>query len=160
MNSDRMPAKVRYIAAILHLIFAVSKLPVLLIFSLKPEPIFLSFALIFVRPIIVWIFWLITSKIDRFVDLAGRDIINYSLNNLVLSLWFGLPLAICVLGVALAAFSSISSYKPMMIFFGIGFGILFCIEVAYLIHAVVASIFAIRGHRFQSRRIHHFVRAE
>jgi uncharacterized Tic20 family protein len=78
MNSDRIPARIRYTAAALHLIFVISKLPVILMLFIKqPELIFSSFALIFTRPIIAWIFWLITSKIDRFVNLAGRDIINY-----------------------------------------------------------------------------------
>jgi hypothetical protein len=61
---------------------------------------------------------------------------------------------------ALTNIPSLISSGTSNIIVGIIFGILFCIEIAYLVHAIVASTFAIRGHRFKSQRIHDFVRAE
>ncbi len=101
--------------------------------------------MIFARPIFAWTFWLTTLKIDRFVDLAGRDVINYSLNNLVMLLWSGVPLVLIFLVLALGNFSSAMPSKDNIInmFYGVSFGILFCIEIAYLIHAIISGIFAI-----------------
>jgi uncharacterized Tic20 family protein len=160
MNDNIISKKIRYIAAALHLIFAVSKLPVILIFTQEAYWIQLSFILIVVRPIAAWILWLTTSRIDRFIDLSGRDVINYSLNNLTLFLWISFPLLMIWIILALTNIPSLISSETSNIVIGGIVGILFCIEIAYLVHAIVASTFAIRGHRFKSHRIHDFVRAE
>jgi uncharacterized Tic20 family protein len=162
MNNDQIPAKIRYIAAALHLIFIVSKLPILFVSSLKFELILLNTILTFVNPIIAWVFWLKTSKIHHFIDLAGRDVINYSLNNLMLLLWLVLPLFIAGVGLLQSAFLPISYYTNN-VFFVVCIAILCilsCLEIFYLIHAIVGSMFAIKGHRFQSRLVHYFIRSE
>ena len=160
MNDNIRSKKIRYIAAALHLIFAISKLPVILIFTQETHWIQLSFILIVVRPIVAWILWLITSRIDRFINLAGRDVINYSLNNLTLFLWIGFPLLMICIILSLAKIPLLISSGTSNIVISGSVGILFCIEIAYLVHAIVASKFALQGHRFKSDRIHDFVRAE
>jgi uncharacterized Tic20 family protein len=160
MNDNIISKKIRYIAAALHLIFAISKLSVILIFTQETHWIQLSFILIVIRPIVAWILWLITSRIDRFINLAGRDIVNYSLNNLTLFLWIGFPLLMIWIILALTKIPLLISSGTSNIVIGGSVGILFCVEIAYLVHAIVASTFAFRGHRFKSDRIHDFVRAE
>jgi uncharacterized Tic20 family protein len=175
MRNDRpdelhpqIPFKFRTIAAVLHAVFALPMglsvgfyLWMLIVggseMSSKTNQlltivfyfIFVSLPMMAIWPIISWVMWLATRAIHPFVDLAGRDVLNYTLGNLISTL--GLTILLVVVSGFL--------YK-VPYFHEVSFGILNFVVAAFVLNAFVAGIFALRGDRYQSILIHPFVRAK
>lgn len=164
--SQRIPLKFRAIAALLHALFAIimglsvsfylwmifigsndmssrSSLMMTIVFYLM----FVSLPLIVVLPVMSWTIWLITKDLDPFVDLAGRDAINYALNNLILIL------GLTVMIVAISNFLSKLKY-----FHEVSSTILLLGVATFVMSSAVAGIFALRGYRFKNSLIHPFIR--
>jgi uncharacterized Tic20 family protein len=175
MSDDRsnelhpqIPFKFRAIAAVIHAIFAIPMgisvafyLWMLFVggseMSSKQNQlltivfyfIFVSLPMMAIWPIISWVMWLTTRTIHAFVDLAGRDVLNYALGNLISTL--GLTILLVV--------TSRFLYK-VPYFHEVSFGILNFVVAAFVMNSIVASMFALRGDRYQSILIHPFVRAK
>jgi uncharacterized Tic20 family protein len=173
MSDDRsnelhpqIPFKFRAIAAVIHAIFAIPMglsvafyLWMLFVggsqMSSKTNQIltivfyfiFASLPMMAIWPIITWATWLATRAIHPFVDLAGRDVLNYTLGNLI---------SILGLTILLVVMSSFLYKVPY--FHEVSFGILNFVIAAFVMNSIVAGMFALRGDRYQSILIHPFVR--
>jgi uncharacterized Tic20 family protein len=162
----QIPIEFRRIAAILHAIFAIPMgltvgfyLWILLVggsqMSGKDSQVltvifyflFVGLPITLIWPIISWAIWMITRTMHPFVDLAGRDVLNYTLGNLMTTL--GLTILLVVV--------SGSLYK-VPYFHEVSFGILNFVVTAFAINSITAGIFALRGDRYQSILIHPFIR--
>jgi uncharacterized Tic20 family protein len=164
----QIPLKFRTIAAFLHALFAIPMgmtvtfyLWMLLVGDSQMSDvdgpvaigpyffIFLTLPMTLIWPIINWIAWASLRNIHPFVDLAGRNALNYALANLILTL--GLTVMVFI------AIGFLDLYK-VPYFNDVSFGILNFVGAAFVIHSLVASIFAFRNKRYQSRLIYPFVR--
>jgi uncharacterized Tic20 family protein len=166
--NDRLSLKVRALAMALH---AIVGIPIgiftiyglsLLIFDrtnynlegLLVIDFLFGLPSIFTLPVIAWIQWLITKRIHPFVDRAGRSVINYTLNLLLLT--------ICLVFVFLTTCGVISTgYVRQSLsdnFVLVSLFTLNCIAIAYFLNAVVAGIFALRGLQFKNRLVYTFLR--
>jgi uncharacterized Tic20 family protein len=110
---------------------------------------------IWVLPTIGWIAWLITKRTDVFVDRAGRDVLNCTLNILILAILF-LFVACMTCGVLM----STQYLQPPAgdTFITISLISINCLAIAYFLNSAISGIFALRGSRFQSRLIYPFIR--
>jgi uncharacterized Tic20 family protein len=162
----QIPLKFRTIAAFLHALFAIPMgltvtfyLWMLLVgdsqMSDLDGPLTIGFYFIFftlpmtlIWPIINWIAWASLRNIHPFVELAGRDVLNYALGNLILTL--GLTVMVVIA----------SGFLDKVPYFSrdVSFGILNFVGAAFVINSLVASIFAFRNKRYQSLLIYPFVR--
>jgi uncharacterized Tic20 family protein len=170
--TDRIPAKFRYLAAIHHLIFAIVTFPIAVgiplsnIFRNTPgiaNLLGLSFELlilflIFVIPIFYWLLWILTRKIHPFIDLAGRDVRNYTINHSLVCL---LIIFITFTTCGIKAPNSLSSSRDSKTAGNILNGamiVLYCNEAGYFINSVTSAIFNIRGYRFKNRLLIPFIK--
>jgi uncharacterized Tic20 family protein len=166
--NDRLPLKFRLLAAVLYSIagipigiFAIYSLS-LLIFNQTNSgfenvliiDFLFGLPLIVLLPFIAWIQWLLTKRIHPFVDRAGRIIINYTLNMLLLT--------ICLLFVFISTCGLVANGN-----FGQSVGDNFilvslvtlnCIAIAYALNSVIAGIFALQGLQFKNRVVYPFLR--
>ena len=108
---------------------------------------FVSLPLMVFLPIMSWAIWLITKDIDPFVDLAGRDVLNCALNNLILCL--GLTVTIVVVSNFLSKLRYFLEVSSTILLLGVA---------TLMMTSAVAGIFALRGDRFKNSLIHPFVR--
>jgi uncharacterized Tic20 family protein len=153
-----IPIKFRTIAAALHAIFAIpmslavgSYSWILLVGGSQmssKDSLVLTIVLYFVcinlpmtliLPIISWVTWKIVRTMHPFVDLAGRDMLNYTLGNSIATL---------SLTILLVVVSRSLYHVPY--FHEVSFGILNFVVTAFVINSIVAGIFALRGDRYQS----------
>jgi uncharacterized Tic20 family protein len=169
--TDRIPAKFRYLAAIHHLIFAIVTLPIAVgtplnyIFRNSPQianllevAFHLSILSHFGMPIFSWLLWLLTRKIHPFIDLAGRDVRNYTFNHLLVCL---LIIFITFTTCGIKAPNSLSSSRDSKTAGNILNGamiVLYCNEAGYFINSVTSAIFNIRGYRFKNRLLIPFIK--
>jgi uncharacterized Tic20 family protein len=164
----QIPTKFRAIAAALHAVFAIPMglsvafyLWMLFVggseMSSKQNQlltivfyfIFVSLPMMAIWPIISWVMWLATRAIHPVVDLAGRDVLNYALSNLISTL------SLTILFVVISGFL----YK-VPYFHEVSFGMINFVVAAFVTNSIIAGIFALRGDRYQSILIHPFVRAK
>jgi uncharacterized Tic20 family protein len=108
---------------------------------------FLSLPFILFSPIISWVLWLATKPMNPFVDLVGRDAINYTLSG-----------SIAILCFTVTIFAISGTLYKIDYFHEISLTILNAVAAAYVVNSFVAGIFALRGYRFRSSLIHPFVR--
>jgi uncharacterized Tic20 family protein len=163
---DLIPFKIRLLAAGIHAIFAVPMGSFLLfvvfvlisenspnnhnIFGLIAMDFFVGLPMTIALPIVVFIVWKITRKIHIFVDLAGKDVLNYSLNSLLVIL--------CSTFVTCTTCGVVSAINPSAgTIFITGLIIINSVALADTIKSVVAGIYALRGYRFKNRFIHSFI---
>jgi uncharacterized Tic20 family protein len=164
--NDLIPFKIRLLAAGLHAIFAVPMGSFLLfvifvlisenspnnhnIFGLIAMDFFVGLPMTMVLPIVVFVVWKITRKIHTFVDLAGTDVLNYSLNSLIVTLCFSF--------VTCTTCGVVSMINPDAgSIFIVGLILINAVALAYTIYSVVSGIYALRGNRFRNRLIHSFI---
>jgi uncharacterized Tic20 family protein len=164
--NDLIRFKFRMIAATLHAIFAIPMgLNILfyfwmvflegnsmsnsqnLIMTVVFYFFFISLPIILFWPIVSWGAWQITKTIDPFVDLAGQDVLNYTLGN---------SIAIFCLTVALFVING-TLYK-VKYFHEVSLAILILVVATFVMTSVVAGIFALRGYRLNNILIHPFWR--
>jgi uncharacterized Tic20 family protein len=164
----QVPCKFRAIAAVIHAIFAIPMglivtfyLWMLFVGSSEMSSnttqvltivfyfIFVSLPIMAIWPIISWVMWLATRAIHPFVDLAGRDVLNYTLGNLISTL--GLTILLVVVS---------RSLYMVPYFHEVSFGILNFVVAAFVMNSIFSGLFALRGDRYQSILIHPFVRAK
>lgn len=169
--NPQIPLKFRLIAAGLHAIFPVSIGAFLgwmvaqlteATHPLDPHPaselvglynLILGPMLILILPVIVWICWLIARKLHGVINLAGQDAINCTLNNLVVILTLAF-----VFGTTCGVFSVNPSLANNILNSSL---VLFdLVAIAYAINSAVASIFTLRGNRFNNRLIYPFIHNE
>jgi uncharacterized Tic20 family protein len=166
--NDRLPLKFRLLAAALHVIECIP-MGILAIYSLSllilsntissfENVLVIDFLfglpLIALLPFIAWIQWLLTKRSHPFVDRAGRSIINYALNMLLLTL-FLLFAFITTCGVVTSGNSG-GSIADNFLFASLV--TLNCLAIAYALNAGIAGIFALNGLQFKNRLIYPFVR--
>ncbi len=160
-----IPCKFRAIAAVLHASFAIPMglsvafyLWILLsgsqlsgkdsqVLTILLYFIFVSLPMTLIWPLISWIIWKISSFIHPFVDLAGRDALNYALGNLILTICLTIALTV----------ASTSLYM-VPYFYEVSFGILNFVVAAFVMNSIVAGSLAFRGDRYRSLLIYSFVR--
>jgi uncharacterized Tic20 family protein len=164
MNNDRIPAKFRYLAAIHHLIFAIVIFPIAVGIPLsntseiKNLLVVYFGLLIYVIPIFYWLLWILTRKIHPFIDLAGRDVRNYTINHsLVCILIIFITFTTCGIAAPNSFISSSNSKTAENILNG-AMIVLYCNEAGYFINSVTSAIFNIRGYRFKNRLLIPFVK--
>jgi uncharacterized Tic20 family protein len=162
----QIPLKFRTMAAILHAIFAMPMgltvgfyLWILLFGSSQMSGkdsqiltmllyfICINLPMTLILPIISWVIWTISRTIHPFVDLAGRDLLNYTLGNLISTI--GLTIMIVIVNGSL--------YK-VAYFKEVSLGILNLVVATFVANSIGAGIFALRGDRYQSILIHPFIR--
>ncbi len=103
-----------------------------------------------VLPVVLFIIWQITRRIHSFIDLSGKDVLNYSLNSLLVILCFSF--------VTCTTCSVVSVMNPAAgTIFIVGLVIINCTALAYTIGSIVAGIYALRGYRFKNRLIYSFI---
>jgi uncharacterized Tic20 family protein len=133
--NDQIPLKFRLLAASFHALNAL--FPVISIFSI----------------LIIWIVWLCTKATHPFIDLSGRNALNCAINDLLTTI---VGIALCLLIFSLTC--GVGNQDPSLLMASL---MIVCLLVfAYSIYAVVAGIFALRGHNFTSRLIYPFIQAE
>jgi uncharacterized Tic20 family protein len=131
MNSQ-IPLKFRLLAASFHVINVL--FPVISIMSI----------------LVIWIVWLLTKEVHPFIDLSGRNALNCAINNLLVTT---VGIALCLLVFSVTC--GIGNQDPSLLAASL---ILVCLLVlTYAVYAVVAGIFALRGHNFTSRLIYPFL---
>ena len=159
--NDLITIKFRIIAAVLYAMFAIPiglttiVFPWLLIIGGEIKSItetilfyffFLSLPSVMIWPIISWVLWLTTKAIHPFVDLAGRDVLNYTLNNLIAVVSF------------VFVFAATSGILYKVKYFNIiSMTILNTMIAVYVFTAIVAGVFAFKGYHFKNSLIHPFV---
>lgn len=131
MNSQ-IPLKFRLLAASFHALNAL--FPIISIVSI----------------LVVWIVWLLTREIHPFIDLSGRNALNCAINNL---LTMTVGIALCLLVFSLTC--GVGNQDPSLLMASLIFVCL--LVLAYTVYAIVAGIFALRGHNFTSRLIYPFL---
>ena len=109
--------------------------------------------LILILPVIVWICWLITRRIHGVINVAGKDAINCTLNNLVviLALAFVFSTTCGVFNISSSPANNIMNSS--LVLFDL-------VAIAYAINSAVASVFTLRGSQFNNRLIYQFIRNE
>jgi uncharacterized Tic20 family protein len=171
MNDDRhnspqqIPFKFRSISALLHAIFAIpmglnigfylwmgfiaaSRMdPVSFVVTIIFYFFCISLPLIIVLPTIVWVSWLVTKKINPFVDLHGRDVLNYTLSNSI-----AIALTIVMMIAISKSFTNIE-YVNKLILIAACF-----VPISFSVNSIVSGIFAFRGYRLNSFLSYPFVR--
>ena len=165
--NDLIPFRIRLLSAGIHAIFAVSMGSFLLfvVFGLIKDnnpanhnmlgligiEFLFGLPMTIALPAVIFIIWQITRKIHPFVDLSGKDVLNYSLNSLLATLSFSfVTCTTCgVVSVINPAAGSI---------FVVGLIIINGVALAYTINSVVAGIYALRGYRFKNRLISPVIR--
>jgi uncharacterized Tic20 family protein len=170
MNNDRIPARFRYLAAIHHLIFAIVTFPIVVgipflnIFN-NPTLIWIAFPLFITSlgmPVFSWLLWILTRKIHPFIDLAGKDVRNYTINHLLVYLLL-IFITITTCGMTNSNYYSDlkSSTEPSTTTQNIltaGPIMLYCNEAGYFINSVTSGIFSLRGSRFKNRLLISFIK--
>jgi uncharacterized Tic20 family protein len=131
MNNP-IPLKIRLLAAGFHTLNAL--FPALSIFSI----------------LVIWVAWLCTRNIHPFVDLAGRNALNCAINNL---LWTTVGVTVCLLVFSLTC--GLGNQDPSL--FMISLMLVSLLVLAYVIYALVAGVFALKGYNLKSRLIYPFV---
>jgi uncharacterized Tic20 family protein len=166
--NDRLPPKIRALAAVLHAIigipigvFAVYGLSLLIFnktnYSLESLLIIdFLFGLpsIFILPVIAWIQWLITKRIHLFIDCAGRSVLNYTLNMSLLMLCLVFAF-ITTCGVVMNGNFGRAVADNFVL---VSLITLNCIAIAYFLNSVVSGIFAWKGLQFKNRLVYPFLR--
>jgi uncharacterized Tic20 family protein len=167
--NDLIPFKIRLLAAGIYAVFAVPMGSFLLfvmffmiseinptnhnLFGLIAIDFLFGLPMTIILPVAILIVWNITRKIHPFVDLAGKDVLNYSLNSLVSTLIFSF--------VTCTTYGVVSMINPAAgSIFIVGLIIINGMALAYTINTVIAGIYALRGYRFKNRLIHSFIRNE
>jgi uncharacterized Tic20 family protein len=164
--NDLIPFKIRLLAAGIHAIFAVPMGIFLLfivtvlisenssgnysMFGLIAVDFLIGLPMTIILPIVILIVWQITRKIHPFVDLSGKDVLNYSLNSLIVTIFFTFVTS-TTCGIVSIVNSSTS------IVFIASLIIINAVPIVYTINSVVAGIYALRGYRFKNRLIHSFI---
>jgi uncharacterized Tic20 family protein len=110
---------------------------------------------IFVLPTIAWIAWLMTKRVNIFVDLAGRDILNCTLNILILAILF---LFLAGMTCSVLVSTQFLQQPAEDNFIAINLISMNFMAIAYCLNSVISAVFALRGSRFQSRLIYPFIR--
>jgi uncharacterized Tic20 family protein len=166
--NDRLPLKFRLLAAILYIIAGIP-IGILAIYSLSilisnntsynfKNALIIDFLFglpsIIVLPFIAWIQWLITKRIHPFVDRAGRSIINYTLNMLMLALCL-LFIFISTCGIFTNGNSGGSMGDNFIL---VSLFTLNGLAIAHALNSVVAGIFALQGLQFKNRLVYPFLR--
>jgi uncharacterized Tic20 family protein len=167
--NDLIPLKIRLLAAGIYAIFAVPMGSFLLfvtfvliseinptnhnLFGLIALDFFVGLPMTIVLPVVILIVWNITKKVHPFVDLAGKDVLNCSLNSLTTTILFSF--------VTCTTCGVVSMINPDAgSIFVVGLILINGMALAYTINSVVAGIYALRGYRFKNRLIHSFIRNE
>ena len=166
--NPQISLKFRLIAAGLHAIFPGSIgafLGLIIVQSIEassPDPytnfvglynLILGSILILILPVIVCICWLVTRRIHDVINIAGRDAINCTLNNLsvILALAF-------VFGTTCGVFSVNPSLANNILNSSL---VLFdLVAIAYAVNSTISSVFTLRGNRFNNRLIYPFLQDE
>jgi uncharacterized Tic20 family protein len=164
MSSNNSPKKNRYIAATLHFLFLISKVPnfINIPIILGQHPKMAGFAaiaafLIIARPLITLMICSELYKENLFVYLATRDIMNSVFNQLIISsLIVFVFLTTCgMLGGGLTknteARNEIAKASASA---ATGF---YYFDIAYAIDSIVAIIFTLSGKRFKNPLIIRFI---
>jgi uncharacterized Tic20 family protein len=109
--------------------------------------------LILILPVIVWICWLVTRRIHDVINIAGRDAINCTLNNLsvilALAFVFGTTCGVFKVDPYLAN----NIMNSSLVLFDL-------VAIAYAINSTISSVFTLRGNRFNNRLIYPFLQDE
>ncbi len=157
--TDQVPVKIRCIAAIYHLLFAIAPgwlLITTLIWLNNREHrsaypvtdltvvINIFMELIFSCGISFFLHLLcaLTYRIHPFVDLVGRDAIRQTCNRLII--------LVIILFVILLANVDAITYTGIIIYY--------CIEATYFANSVVCGILSIRGYHFKNRLLIPFIK--
>jgi uncharacterized Tic20 family protein len=174
INNDRIPAKFRYLAAFHHLIFAIVTFPIVIIIPLSKiifhtaitdsfaGILIISILLCFGMPIFSWLLWVLTGRIHPFIDLAGRDVRNYTINHsLVCLLIIFITITTCGMTTS-NYYSDLKSSQGLStatknILTG-GTIVLYCNEAGYFMNSVTSVVFSIRGYRFKNRLLIPFIK--
>jgi uncharacterized Tic20 family protein len=156
--TERIPVKFRYLAAIHHLTFAIVTLPIVIIpLAFRDNPqinnlqstiYILMYSIISPvgMPFFSGLLWRLTRRIHPFVDLAGMDTTNYTVNHLiVLVIILLITFTLC----AVSASNTKGSFSGAP-FSYTGAILVYCIEATYFLNSVVCGVFALRGHRFKN----------
>jgi uncharacterized Tic20 family protein len=156
--TERIPVKFRYLAAIHHLTFAIVTLPIVIIpLAFRDNPqinnlqstiYILMYSIISPvgMPLFSGLLWRLTRRIHPFVDLAGMDTTNYTVNHLiVLVIILLITFTLC----AVSASNTKGSFSGAP-FSYTGAILVYCIEATYFLNSVVCGVFALRGHRFKN----------
>jgi uncharacterized Tic20 family protein len=167
--SNQIPLIIRSISAGLHTIFAVPMgsfllfVAFVLVSELNPEnhnilglviiSLLFGLPMTIILPIVLLITWQITRRIHPFINASGKDVLNYSLNSLVVIL-FSAFVTYTIYGII--ATIDLSTYT----LFTVGAIIINSVATSYFINAVIGGIFAFRGHRWHNRLIYPFIRDE
>jgi uncharacterized Tic20 family protein len=170
MNHE-IPVKVRYLAALMHLVcivFVTTFIPIFFVDANQAginARIFISGAAgLFVVNIALW---LVKKDIDPFFDQCARNVVNCMLNYLIviiLSLLFMIFVVLSTCGVGFLAVSQIGlqgiKYVNMDFFktsIDLFRGFLAFSILTYSLHSLAAGISAIKGYLFCSRFIFRFI---
>jgi uncharacterized Tic20 family protein len=163
----KISIKIRCLAASMHL-FSIAPICLSIIGSSFKENSFYKLdwrLLIFPANVVLW---MIIKENDAFIEQSGRDAINYTINALIM------VVLVVTLGVIfLALFTSLHIVPAILIYFARSdampsdihavsgaFSLLaFLALIPYLIHSLIATIFAISGNCFCSRLIFPFIRS-
>jgi uncharacterized Tic20 family protein len=105
----------------------------------------------FLSPPLILILWVQTRDIHPFVNQAGRDAINCSLNTLL-----GMLLSVIFTIFVFSVTCGVGNPDPSPFFLSLI--PLALVAIAYFFNSIVAAIFAIQGHRLNSRLIYPFVK--
>lgn len=169
--SQEVPIKVRYLAALMHLVciaFIAAFIPIFFVGANQAginAQIFISGAAgLFLVNIALW---LVKKDIDPFFDQCARNVINCMLNYLIVIILSALFMIFVVLSTCGVGFLAVSQmglegikYANMDLFkasIDLFRGFLAFSILTYLLHSLVAGIYAIKGHLFCSRFIFKFI---
>jgi uncharacterized Tic20 family protein len=151
-----IPLNLRLLAVALHLIGGsiVTSMVIgvtMIFFSSISSSSLLIPLTIFLSPPLILILWVQTRDIHPFVNQAGRDAINCSLNTLL-----GMLLSVIFTIFVFSITCGVGNQDPTP--FLLSFIPLALVAIAYFFNSIVAAIFAIQGHRLNSRLIYPFVK--
>lgn len=169
--NPQIPLRFRLIAAGLHAIFPVSigtflgwlaAQSIEVSSPIDPHPaselvglsnLIFGSLLILILPVIVWICWLIARRIHDVINVAGRDAINCTLNNLAvilaLAFVFGTTCGVFKVDPYLAN----NIMNSSLVLFDL-------VAIAYAFNSTISCIFTLRGNQFNNRLIYPFVHNE
>jgi hypothetical protein len=167
--NDRMPLKIRLIAAGIHGLFIIYIIILLFLIIMTTAkngssnipfyqiifPIIFCSPLILIVLVITWIFWLITSRIHPFIDIAGRDAMNCLLN-------CAIAVICCFLFMIWMIHITCGTvpYKPNQLsetLWTISTVSLVFIPIPYFLSSMISIIFTFMGYRWKNRLIYRFV---
>jgi uncharacterized Tic20 family protein len=110
-----------------------------------------SIKIILISTIVTILMWRMTRQIHPFIDIAGKDAINYMLNAFSM-------IILCILLSMLALFLITGGNgTENMVPIELGFVTSYFIAISHFINSIVISIFVMNGYRFKNRLIYSFI---